>query len=154
MLSYRNIVKLLCLHLHLGDYADAFIQRNLQPFIHTFTHRRRSRPLMATEGGFLPLSGAVRVRCLAQGHLDTRDQTWNHLVTNQLALPPEPHAASSRFQIYFEHDITVKRPQVLLFIGHLSGTMHSAVSEHKGTLMTVVSYWPRLQQFSKSLGSG
>ena len=31
-------------HLHLEDFADAFIQSNLQPFIHTTTQQRRSQP--------------------------------------------------------------------------------------------------------------
>ena len=55
-------------------------------FINPFTHRRQSRPLS--------WSGAVRVRRLAQGHLDTQlggagDQTSNLLVTSQPALHPE-----------------------------------------------------------------
>ena len=48
-----------------------FIPRfsNIHPFImHTFTHRRRCQPRRATASW----SGAVRVRCLAQGHLDTQ----------------------------------------------------------------------------------
>ena len=33
------------LHLHtFGDFADTSIQSDLQPFIHTFTHQRRSQP--------------------------------------------------------------------------------------------------------------
>ena len=64
--------------------------------IHPFTHRRRSQPSKATSS----LAGAVRVRCLAQGQLDTRlgaasDQTSNLPVTSQAALSPEPHAAPS-----------------------------------------------------------
>ena len=39
---------------------------NIHPFMHTFTDRR-CRPLKATASS----SGTVRVRCLAQGHLDT-----------------------------------------------------------------------------------
>ena len=43
-------------------------------------------------------SGAVRVNCLAQGHLYAQlggagDQTSNFLFTSRTALPPEPHAA-------------------------------------------------------------
>ena len=38
------------------------------PFIHTFTHRRRRQPCKVTVSS----SGAVRVRCLAQRHPDTR----------------------------------------------------------------------------------
>ena len=55
-------------HFHLGDLAAAFIQSFLQPFIHTFTHRRRSQPLRVTASS----SGAVRVRRLAQRHLNTQ----------------------------------------------------------------------------------
>jgi hypothetical protein len=36
------------LHSHLGDFADAFFQSDLQPFIHTFKHRRQSQPRRAT----------------------------------------------------------------------------------------------------------
>ena len=57
-------------------------------FTHSFTHRWRCQPCKEIASS----SGAVRVRCLAQGHLDTRagDRTSN--------LPgfrptPEPHAA-------------------------------------------------------------
>jgi hypothetical protein len=78
----------------------AFIQRfsNQCPALYylTFTHscthshRRRCQPCEATAS----LSRAVRVRCLAQGHLDTQlggagDQTSNLLVTSQPALPPD-----------------------------------------------------------------
>ena len=62
--------------------------------MHTFTHRRLSQPRAATASS----SGAVRVRCLAQGHLDSQlgaagDRTNNLPVTGQPTLPPEPHAA-------------------------------------------------------------
>ena len=81
------------IHLHSGGFADAFIQRDLQPFIHTciFIHIRRwCRQRRVTAS----LTGAVRVRCVAQGHLDTMlggagDQTSNLPVTSQPALPPE-----------------------------------------------------------------
>ena len=39
---------------------------NIPSFMHTFTHRRRCQPCKAAAGS----SGAVRVRCFAQGHLD------------------------------------------------------------------------------------
>ena len=38
------------LPLHLGDFADAFIKSDLQPFIHTFTHRRRSQLFRSSQG--------------------------------------------------------------------------------------------------------
>ena len=65
---------------------------NICPFMRTFTHRRRCHPCKATAGS----SGAVRVSCLAQRHLNNRvrgagDRTSNLEVTNQPA--PEPHAA-------------------------------------------------------------
>ena len=72
------------LHLHLGDLADTFIQTDLQRFLHTFTHQRRCQPCKATASS----SGAVRVRCLAQGHLDTR-RGWAGDWTSKPALPPE-----------------------------------------------------------------
>ena len=67
---------------------------NVHPCIHTFKHRRRNKPRKGTAGS----SGAVRVRRLAHGHLETQlggagDRTSNLLVTSsQPALPPEPHA--------------------------------------------------------------
>ena len=75
--------------LHSGHSARTFIQRDL-PFNPTFTHRRRSQPRRATASS----SGAVRGRCLPQGHLDTQiggagDRTSNRPVTSQTALPPE-----------------------------------------------------------------
>ena len=44
------------------------IPPHIHPFMHTFTHRRRD---------CRRASGAVRVRCLTQGHLDTWDRTSN-----------------------------------------------------------------------------
>ena len=57
-------------------------------FIHTFKHRRQSQPHRATAS----LSGAVMVRRLSQGHLDTQlvgagDRTSNLLVTSQPEKP-------------------------------------------------------------------
>ena len=61
------------------------------PNIHPFTHRQRSQPRSETASS----TGAVRLRCLAQGHLDTLggagDRTSNLPVTSQPAPPPEPH---------------------------------------------------------------
>ena len=59
---------------------------NIHPFMHTFTHRRRCRPCQATA----ILSGAVRVRSLARGHLVTRmslarDRTSNLPATSKPA---------------------------------------------------------------------
>ena len=65
------------------------ILSNIHPFMHTFTHRQRRQPRKATASS----SGAVKLRCLAQGHLDTLggagDRTSNLPVTNPPALPPE-----------------------------------------------------------------
>ena len=52
---------------NLRDFVDAFIQSDLQPFIHTFTHPEQSKPCWATAS----FSTAVRVRGLAQTYLDT-----------------------------------------------------------------------------------
>ena len=52
------------LQLQLGHLADAFIQSDL----HRLTHRRQSQPCKATASS----SGAVRVKCLAQGHINTQ----------------------------------------------------------------------------------
>ena len=49
-------------------YGICRLQSDLQPFIHSFAHRRRCQPSRATASS----SGAVRVRCLPQGHLDTQ----------------------------------------------------------------------------------
>ena len=59
---------LMRINLHLRRLADVFIQSALQWIMHTFTHRRRCQPRRATASS----SGAVRVRCLAQGHLNTQ----------------------------------------------------------------------------------
>ena len=63
---------------------------NIQPFMHTFTHRRRCQPCKATASSLR----AVRVRCVAQGPVDTRagDRTIKLPVTRRPALPPERHA--------------------------------------------------------------
>ena len=56
------------------------------PFMHAFTHRRRRQPCKATASS----SAAVRVRCLAQGHLGASgDRTSNPAVTSQPDLPPD-----------------------------------------------------------------
>ena len=65
---------------------------NIQLIMHTFTHRWQ--PCKATA------SLVVRVRRLAQGHLNTElkgagDQTCNLPVTSQPTLPSEPHTAPS-----------------------------------------------------------
>ena len=83
------------LHSYRAFVASALSKRfTILPNIHPFTHRRRCQPCKATASS----SGAVRGRCLTQGHLDTKlggagDQTSNLPVTSQPALPPEPHAA-------------------------------------------------------------
>ena len=59
-------VRLCCLHS--GHLADAFIQSDLHRLTHTLTHRRQGRPCKAIASS----SGAVRVKCLAQGHIDTQ----------------------------------------------------------------------------------
>ena len=53
---------------------------DIHPFMHTFTHRRRSQSCKATAS----TSGAVRVMCLAQGQLDTRQ------TIETLRLPADP----------------------------------------------------------------
>ncbi|CAL8365855.1 unnamed protein product [Arctogadus glacialis] len=84
----------------INHLADAFIQSDLHRLIHTLTHRRQSQPCKATASS----SGAVRVKCLAQGHIDTqlggaRDGTSNLSVNKTTALPPElrrPSGAKQR----------------------------------------------------------
>jgi hypothetical protein len=81
---------------------------NIHPFTHTFTHRRRSLPRRATASS----SGAVRVRRLAQGHLDTQlggagDRTSNLPVTGQPAVPPEPHVANISTPLFNPSQILV-----------------------------------------------
>ena len=70
-----------------GHLKRLKIFRKIHPFMYTFTHRRRCQPCRATASS----SGAVRVRRLAQGHLDTR--TRDLPVSSLPALPPEPRAA-------------------------------------------------------------
>ena len=86
-MHYVNGLHLYSAFLTSGHSKHFTILPNIHPFIHTFTHRRRSQPRKTTASS----SGAVRVRCLAQGHLDTRlreveDRTSNLPVTSQLAL--------------------------------------------------------------------
>ena len=69
----------------LGHLADAFIQSDLHRLIQTLTHRWQSQPCKATASS----SGAVRVKCLAQGHINTQlggagDRTSNLSVTRQM----------------------------------------------------------------------
>jgi len=57
------------------------------PYIHPFIHRRWCQPCKVTTS----MSAAVRVKCLAQGHLDTwlgRARGSNQLLPDPL-LPPE-----------------------------------------------------------------
>ena len=95
-----DLVAVASSQVHSRPLADAFIESDLQRLIHTLTHRRRRQPRRATASW----SGAVRVSCLAQGHLETRlggagDRTSDLLVTSRHALPPEQ-----------------SRPQVLLTV--------------------------------------
>ena len=55
------------LQLQLGHLADAFIQSDLHRLIHALTHRRQSQTCKGTASS----SGAVRVKCLAQGRVRT-----------------------------------------------------------------------------------
>ena len=73
--------------LQLGHLADAFIQSELHPLLHTLTDRRKGQPCKATASS----SGAVRVKFLAQGGISTQlggagDRTCNLSVTRQLLL--------------------------------------------------------------------
>ena len=76
-----------------GHSKHFTILPHFHQFMDTFTHRRWSQLATASS------SGAVRVRRLAQGHLDAllgaRDRTSNllNLPTSRPTLPPEPHAA-------------------------------------------------------------
>ena len=49
-----------------SGHPKRFTLYNIHPFMHTFTHRRRRQPCKATPSS----SGAVRMRCLAQGYYD------------------------------------------------------------------------------------
>ena len=75
-----------CIYI-LWHLADAFIQSDLQQFIHRVSYRRQSQPHRATASS----SGAVRVKFLSQADLDKKlgGQTSNLPVTSQPALPPE-----------------------------------------------------------------
>ena len=68
--------------LHSGDFPDAFIQSDVQPFIHTFTHRRRCRPRRATASS----SGrGALLRDTSTIELGAGDQTSNLQVTSPLS---------------------------------------------------------------------
>ena len=87
------------------------------PNIHPFTHRRRGKATAS-------LSGEVRVRRLAQGHLDTQlggsgDRTSNLPVTVQPALPPEPHQKGTEPQRTPEHTHLIPS---YLFLAVTTGT--------------------------------
>ena len=74
--------------LNSGQSKHFTIWPNIHPFTHTFTHQ----PCKATASS----SVAIRLRCLAHGHLDTQlggagDLTRN-LQVSEPTLPPEPHA--------------------------------------------------------------
>ena len=78
------------LHTPIHTHIHPFTHRHIHPFMYTSTHRRRSRPCKVTASS----SGALRVRCLARGHLNTRlggagDRTSILPVTSQPGLPPE-----------------------------------------------------------------
>ena len=67
------------------------VHPHIHPFILTFTHWRRSQPRRATASW----SGAVRVRRLAQGHLDTQlgGAGWHALCLQWLYRNGEAHTA-------------------------------------------------------------
>ena len=70
-------------------------------FTRSYTHRQRCQPRKATASS----SGALTVRCLAQGQLDIQlggagDRTSNLPVTSRPALPPEPHAAHLKVLVF------------------------------------------------------
>ena len=50
-----------------GHSKRFIILPSIHPLMHTFTHRRRCQLCKATASSL----GAVKVRCIAQGHLDT-----------------------------------------------------------------------------------
>ena len=88
-----NRLHLYSTFLTIGHSKCFTILPNIHPFIHTCTHQQQCQLCKATARS----SGAIKVRCLAQGHLDTRqggagDPTF-WLPANP-ALPPEPHAAT------------------------------------------------------------
>ena len=72
-------------NVHVGNLADALIQSDIHRLIHKLTHRRQSQPCKVTGSS----SGAVRIRCHAQGHINTElggagDRTSNLSATRQL----------------------------------------------------------------------
>ena len=68
-------------HFDLGDFADAYIRSDLQPFVHTVPHRRRGQPRGATASSSL---GDTSTLLGGAG-----DQTSDLPVISQPALPPE-----------------------------------------------------------------
>ena len=77
----------------------------IHPFMHTFTHRWRSQPCNATASS----PGAVRVRCFAQGHLNTRlggagDRPSNLPVTSHPALPKAHAALYNSWLLCYQHN--------------------------------------------------
>ena len=71
---------------------------HIHPFMNTFTHRRRCQPCKASTNS----SGAGGVRCLAQGHLDTRRQEEPGIEVATFRLPANP--------LYLLSNMPSKRP--------------------------------------------
>ena len=90
------------LHFYLGDFADAFIKSNLQPFIHTFTQRWQSQPHRGTAS----TSGEVWVRRL----VDTMEL---RIELASFGLPVNPPYLLSYCRCSRQHDVT-KAPNPVL----------------------------------------
>ena len=87
-------------------FIRRFYPKRLTWLIHTLTHRRQSQPCKVTASS----SGAVRVKCLAQGHNDTQlggagDRTSHPIGFKRTALPPElsPTPCSNRCCVLSNH---------------------------------------------------
>ena len=107
-------------------------------FTRTLTHRRRRRqPRRATASP----SGAVRVRRLALGHLDTQlggagDQTSNLAATNQPALHPELHAPHIYIYTYIP---------MCIYMGYVCGCVFVYLHRSPGVLYSPSSLAPSVR---------
>ena len=103
---------------------------------HSFTHRRRGRPCKATASS----SGAVRVRCLAEGQLDTQLGGCGDLTSN-LPVISHPTCTSSTSWA------TVAPICLLLFILNLIPTLMWNISQRTSACKrdaTAKQDWPLL----------
>ena len=124
-------------HTHtVGHSKRITIWPNIHPFIPTFTHRSLCQPCKVTVSWL----GAVRGRCLAQGHLDTLggagDPTSNLPVTIQPSLPPQPLLPQT-YIIILSHSVII----VGLEVSKMEKEQSTSIIFHK--IPQFIIFFPR-----------